>query len=169
MGLRDVWMLLSPTACVRASLLEQFLYEADMWEWGGREHFTWLKHELLLICHLAQTCKGFSVVYRGNLRNIAMDWLHMYLAGRPHNCYLRHCPARRVRMVAIRTSFPDYHAVLKRRDNPSQDPEIAEASSVYLYTSGSESDTEPEVFPSDSSGAGSHWDGDRDYYWDFVE
>ena len=72
-------------------------------------------------------------------------------------------------MVAIRTSFPDYHAVLKRRDNPSQDPDIAEASSLYLYTSGSESDTESEVFPSDSSGAGSHWDEDYGYDWENVE
>ena len=77
MGLRDVWMLLTPTACVRASLLDQFLYEPDMWGWGGRGHFTWMGRSLLLICHLAQTCKGFSDVYRGNLRKIAMDWLHM--------------------------------------------------------------------------------------------
>ena len=70
--------VLSLTSC-----LEEFLHLPEAWKRSRRELDIWLKHELLLgtslttCSRLAQTCKSFSGVYRGDLRKIAMDWLQM--------------------------------------------------------------------------------------------
>ena len=137
MGLCHVWMLLSQTACVRESLLRQFLHEADVWKWGRSDPDvlgSTARDKLLLICQLA-----FSVVYRGDLRNIAMDWLHEMRV--PYRGRWGAFMAR-PRLIATRRSFPDYRTVLQGPDFVSRVMQLEDSSSEYLCTSASESDTD---------------------------
>ena len=130
-----------------------------MWEWE-QGPFWIVRSKLCLIRNLAQTCKAFSEVYRGDLRNIALNWLQRVLSNRYRDKQTR-VPGglrpslterSRRRLIATRKSFPDYRAVLKGRDFVSQVLPLEDSSSEYLDTSASESDTERDVsLPDDSS------------------
>ena len=176
-------MLLSQTACVRASLLQQFLHEADMWEWE-QGPFWIVRSKMCLIRNLTQTCKAFSEVYRGDLRNIALNWLQRVLINRyrenemqvPYHRRERRATSNtrtgdravsreRPRLIATRKSFPDYRAVLKGLDFVSRVLPLEDSSSEYLSTSASEPDTETDVSLPDDSSEAHHWIS----YYDALE
>ena len=136
-----------------------------MWEWE-QGPFWIVRSKLCLIRNLAQTCKAFSEVYRGDLRNIALNWLQRVLVNRYRANEMRvpyHRRERRARgdtlagweasmarprLIATRKSFPDYRAVLKGLDFVSRVLPLEDSSSEYLCTSASESDTD-DFLPDD--------------------
>ena len=123
----SVWTVLAQTDGEQQSILQQLLHGPDVWLWVSMDPAWWdgscrvtARNKLHLICNLAQTCKAFSVVYRAGLRNLAMEWMENQCY--PGLLYTGMTAPERLRLCAMRKSFPDYKAELKaRRPRKSND------------------------------------------------
>ena len=140
-----VWAVLAQTDGKQKSILQEWLHGGDIWDWVRSDPAWWdaswnttARRKLELICNLSQACKAFSVVYRARLRDIAMDWMETVLVRRYRGPGMGN--AERLRLCAMRLSFPDYKADLKARLLwGSLDYPFDESESDWLCTSASES------------------------------